>query len=85
MKALNAKKLFSALALTAATVTFAPIANAAEIVTPSIQQRRLTFLENQTKAVEDIQATRLEFLENQTKAIDNIQKVRLEHLSTQTK
>ncbi|MGC1524514.1 MAG: hypothetical protein WA783_00550, partial [Phormidesmis sp.] len=60
--------LFSALALTAATFTFAPIASAAEVLPNSIQQRRLEFLDTQSKAVEDIQSTRLEFLSNQSKA-----------------
>ena len=50
--------IFSALALTAATITFVPSANAAETV-DNIQSTRLEFLENQTKAVEDIQVTRL--------------------------
>ena len=59
---------FSVLALSAATLTFAPVANAAEDLPSSIQQRRLEFLETQTKAVDNIQDARLEFLENSTKS-----------------
>ncbi|MEL7226701.1 MAG: hypothetical protein AAGL17_18155, partial [Cyanobacteria bacterium J06576_12] len=80
------KNLFlSALALSAATLTFAPVANAAEVFPSSIQQRRLEFLDTQTKAVENIQEARLEFLGNQTKAIENVQVTRLEFLDNQTK
>jgi hypothetical protein len=69
---------FSTLALTVATLTFAPVANAAEVFpTASQQQRRLEFLDTQTKAIDDVQATRLEFLNNQTKAVDNVQATRL--------
>ena len=77
--------IFSVLALTAATLTFAPIANAAETLSTSIQQRRLAFLDTQTKSVENVQATRLEFLDNQTKTVTNIQESRLDFLSNQTK
>lgn len=77
--------ILSAIAITAATLTFAPIASAAEIAPISIQQRRIEFLETQTKAVENVQATRLEFLANQTKAVENIQATRLNELATSTK
>ena len=77
---------FSALALSAATLTFAPVANAAEVLpSNSIQQRRLEFLDTQTKAVENIQEARLEFLENQTKAIENIHETRLEERARRNK
>ncbi|MEO1620491.1 MAG: hypothetical protein AAFU53_05580, partial [Cyanobacteria bacterium J06632_3] len=71
---------FSALALSAATLAFAPVANAAESFPSSIQQRRLEFLDTQTKAIDNIQEVRLEFLENQTKAVEDIQVTRLDFL-----
>ena len=77
--------LFSAFALAAATLTFAPVANAAELIPASIQQRRLEFLETQTKAVDNIQDARLEFLATQTKAVDDVQATRLDVLDSQTK
>ena len=77
---------FSALALSAATLTFAPVANAAETLpSSSIQQRRLEFLDTQTKAVDNIQEARLAFIENQTKAVENIQETRLDALDARTK
>ena len=79
------KNLFvSALALSAATLTFAPVANAAEgLPSNSIQQRRLEFLDTQTKAVENIQSARLDALDARTK--NSVHKLRIEHLNTQTK
>ena len=78
--------LFSALALAATTLTFTPVANAAEALpSSSIQQRRLEFLDTQTKDVEDIQQARLEFLENQTKAVENIHETRLEERARRNK
>ena len=78
--------LFSTLALAATTLTFTPVANAAETLpSSSIQQRRLEFLDTQTKAVENIQEARLTFLENQTKAVEDVQATRLEFLDSQTK
>ena len=77
---------FSALALSAATLTFAPVANATEVLpSSSIQQRRLEFLDTQTKAIENIQEARLDVLENSTKAIENIQEARLDVLENSTK
>lgn len=91
---------FSAIALTTAALTFTPVVNAAEISSPSIQQSRLEFLENQSKT-ENIQKTRLEFLDSQSKTIENLHrtrleerarrnknnfhKIRLDHLNSQTK
>lgn len=78
--------LFSTLALAAATLTFTPVANAAEALpSASIQQRRIEFLDTQTKAVDNIQEARLAFLENQTKAVEDVQQARLEFLGNQTK
>jgi LPS O-antigen subunit length determinant protein (WzzB/FepE family) len=95
------RQLLTALFLTAATLSIAPIANAAQ---PSLQQSRyevldragskavtnlqmtrLEHLDNQTKAVENLQMTRLEHLDSQTKAVENLQMTRLEHLDSQTK
>ncbi len=76
---------FSAIALSAAALAFAPVANAAEVLPSSIQQRRLEFLDTQTKAVENIQEARLEFLESQTKAIENIHETRLEERTRRNK
>ena len=56
--------LFSAFAIAAATLTFTPVANAAELIPSNIQKRRLEFLDTQIKAVENVQATHLEFLKN---------------------
>ncbi len=77
--------LFSTLALTVATLTFAPVASAAEAFpASSLQQRRLEFLDTQTKAVDDVQATRLEHLNNQSKAVDDVQEARLASLDAST-
>lgn len=70
-------RFFSTLALTAAALTFSPAANAAEVVSTSVQQRRLEVLDTQTKAVDNVQKVRLEHLNNQTKAVDNVQTTRL--------
>jgi len=77
--------LLSAIALSAATLTFAPVANAAEVFPSSVQQRRLEFLDTQSKAVGDIQKVRLEHLDTQSKAVDDIQATRLEFLDSQSK
>ena len=54
-------QFFTALFLTAATVAFAPSANAAESkAADSSQATRLEQLNNQSKSIKDIQSTRLE-------------------------
>lgn len=62
-------QFLAALLLTAATVTFAPSANAAESkAVESIQSTRLEFLNNQTKAIDDVQSARLAGLDARSKS-----------------
>ncbi|MBX2863002.1 MAG: hypothetical protein KTR27_05565, partial [Leptolyngbyaceae cyanobacterium MAG.088] len=66
MKNPTITQAFTALLLTAATVAFAPSANAAEAkAVGNIQATRLEQLNNQSKSIKDIQSARLEFLNNQ--------------------
>ncbi|MEM9905355.1 MAG: hypothetical protein AAF921_10065 [Cyanobacteria bacterium P01_D01_bin.44] len=78
------RTFLTALALTAATVAIAPVANAAEIESTTLQQRRYEVLENtSSKAIEDVQSARLEALDARSKG--NVHTLRIEHLDSQSK